>query len=343
MTIFPVHVTNISREASSADLRAAFSDAGAVLEVVIFAEHGFVTYGSAEEAVRAVERIDRFRVGGQALRVDYSEELEEYLRRRRGRGRRTSPSPQRQTRRSRSPNRRMRSPVRGRNRFGAVSVQTGAKNWNRRRRSRSRSPPRRQRTPSPPVRRRSRSPTPPPPPPPVPADIEESGDGDLREILNRRKRQRSGEHPEHDERGEQAGFDDIKISADGQSRRAVVKDDLSTGESKYFKFLVGNLMRRVETADVFRLLQAYGGVIRVDLRESHAFVEVDCDQDAADRAVAELDQSLWMDNNIIVKQIYIPKAKPLPDEQAKNAVEPTEKDNAEESNAMPESSTVRRT
>ena len=127
---------------------------------------------------------------------------------------------------------------------------------------------------------------------------------DLREFLKRKKRKDNDQSKESlgvaltlSTESNRKGFekDNIKISAEGSQRVA------SVGPSKRHMLYIGNLFNPVERSDLERLLDGHGKVLEIGMFESFALIDMEMDLEAAERAIEELDGSLWMDNNIRVK------------------------------------------
>ena len=77
----------------------------------------------------------------------------------------------------------------------------------------------------------------------------------------------------------------------------VIKEE----EQLYQELYVGNLFNEVEPADVQRLLEPYGPVVRVKMFSTHGIASLDCSRETADNAIKTLDKNLWMDNHISVR------------------------------------------
>ena len=78
--MFPVFVHQIPKNFKTSDLRKLFCDYDSVLDISIVSNYGFVNFGSASEALDAIEKLNGVRVHGGRLVVDASNELEEYVR-----------------------------------------------------------------------------------------------------------------------------------------------------------------------------------------------------------------------------------------------------------------------
>ena len=102
----------------------------------------------------------------------------------------------------------------------------------------------------------------------------------------------------------------IRISADGFRRVA------SVGPSKRHMLYIGNLFNPVEKSDLERLLDGHGKVLEIGMFDSFALVDMEMDLAAAEKAIEELNGSLWMDNNIKVK-FNGPRPKKPPSTHAK--------------------------
>jgi RNA recognition motif-containing protein len=366
MSIFPVYVGNISAEVAVADLRALFNRVGRVLEVTILADYGFVTYADVAEAKQAIKVFDGYKMSGEKLKVDLSEELEAHLKREGGR----EMSQNRSKKSATPPPRRRRLPTpapsaRGTNRFGgklipAKSFIAKGRRNQRCNYSRSRSPPRARRggmSPQPrAARTRSPSASTPSLSPPKdrlpspkrrrrsPREEEENSEKgnvqrtnnvatkkvketktanevdnkeDLREVLRKRRKsaQKEEEPVPSTSKGQNSSFkrENIKISASGENRIATV------ASANLHKLYIGNLFNAVGNRDVERLLEGHGKVLCVVMFGTFALVDMECKQEEADRAIEELNSSLWMDNNIVVKY-----NEPRPLSKAINDDEPRE-------------------
>ena len=131
---------------------------------------------------------------------------------------------------------------------------------------------------------------------------------DLREFLKKKKMKDNVHSPESlgvaltlststsaESKGKAFEKENIKISAQGSQRVA------SVGPSKRHMLYIGNLFNPVERSDLERLLDGHGKVLEIGMFESFALIDIEMDLDAAERAIEELNGSLWMDNNIRVK------------------------------------------
>ena len=76
-------VDNIHYEADTKDLRQIFQRWGHVQEVTILSHHGFVVFSDPTDAVTAIRKLDNREFFGRRLKVEATEELDEYLRKRR--------------------------------------------------------------------------------------------------------------------------------------------------------------------------------------------------------------------------------------------------------------------
>ena len=81
--IYPVFVDNIHYEAETKDLRKVFQRWGHVQEVTILSHHGFVAYSDPSDAVNAIRKLNNIEFFGRRIKVEATEELDEYLRQRR--------------------------------------------------------------------------------------------------------------------------------------------------------------------------------------------------------------------------------------------------------------------
>ena len=131
---------------------------------------------------------------------------------------------------------------------------------------------------------------------------------DLREFLKRKKRKDNAQSKESpgvaltlstsastESKGKAFEKENIKISAEDSQRVA------SVGPSNRHMLYIGNLFNPVERSDLERLLDGHGKVLDIGMFESFALIDMEMYLEAAERAIEELDGSLWMDNNIRVK------------------------------------------
>ena len=140
-----------------------------------------------------------------------------------------------------------------------------------------------------------------------------SSKADLREFLQRKKKRDNSQStvtlttPDSGESEEETPKkENIKISAEGSRRVATV------GPNKRHMLYIGNLFNPVEKSDLERLIEGHGKVLEIGMFESFALIDLEMDLEAAERAIEELNGSLWMDNNIKVKFNGPRPKKPLP-------------------------------
>ena len=81
--IYPVFVDNIHYEAETKDLRKVFQRIGHVQEVTILSHHGFVAFADPQDAVESIRKLDGYKFFGRRIKVEATEELDDYLRQRR--------------------------------------------------------------------------------------------------------------------------------------------------------------------------------------------------------------------------------------------------------------------
>ena len=79
---FPVFVDNIDENVKTKDLRKVFARAGLVKEVTIISHYGFVNFRSPDDAVVAIESCNNYILNGKKLKVEASEELDNFLKQR---------------------------------------------------------------------------------------------------------------------------------------------------------------------------------------------------------------------------------------------------------------------
>jgi len=79
---FPVFVDNIDEAVQTKDLRKIFTRCGLVKEVTIISHYGFVNFRSPDDAVKSIEQLNNSMFFGKKLKVEASEELDNFLKQR---------------------------------------------------------------------------------------------------------------------------------------------------------------------------------------------------------------------------------------------------------------------
>lgn len=287
LSFYPVFVDNISNRAQIADLRHLFSRYGRVVEVTIISNHGFVNFDSAEDALKAIDKLHGYSFFGHRLSVEVSKELSEFLRRK---------ERQRRQQRSRSKERhKRRRTSRSRSTSGRRSSES--RKVDERRPSRRSSSAKSEEEELRPAKRAVRLASTDGKTLKIRVDggqveTAEQPEGDLRDVL--RKRKSSGA-------SSTSGIQ-VKID-DATDERQVVStsSDKQVCAENVQELYVGNLFKSVEKEDIERLLGSYGNVLYVKMFATHALVRVECSVETAQEAIKNLDFNQWMDNAIRVK------------------------------------------
>ena len=113
---------------------------------------------------------------------------------------------------------------------------------------------------------------------------------DLRELLRRKKAKQNED-----------GNDDFlhaKIQVKDDENRAFL--DGQPDENVQVLY-IGNLFNQVEKDDVERLLDVYGNIKDIQMKDSYALVHIECSKSEAEEVIKLLDRSQWMENQIRVK------------------------------------------
>ena len=259
--IYPVFVDNIHYEAETKDLRKVFQRIGHVQEVTILSHHGFVAFADPQDAVESIRKLDGYKFFGRRIKVEATEELDDYLRQRRKyieEEHLRRKSVEQHDRRDRCHRSKYRSQSEDHRLSTKRKITLSQKQdlrqvLNKRNKIESDSEfSDKQRT-----------------------RITDDNASDISEI--------SEENEESDKESEK----DYKQA-----------NKLPKGMQELY---IGNLVSPVDKSDLEQLLDGYGAVKSVKIVEDHALVRIACDADTAQDAIDTLDQSEWMDNNIHVK------------------------------------------
>ena len=282
---FPVFVDNIDENVKTKDLRKVFARAGLVKEVTIISHYGFVNFRSPDDAVVAIECCNNYILNGKKLKVEASEELDNFLKQReesfelsKAKRRKSVDQNYHYNQHPRPLSKTEENYVKSisPNLHGGVQFQRPNNHFfqhdTQRSSSRSRSEEERV-----PIKRKLRVQS---------SSSIGSSSGDLRNIIVHSKKPKIADKVE------------VKNSASPEPKPVQIKPKEFDNVQE---LQVGNLLNQVEKSDLEQLLDGYGDIKGVGMFKDHAVVLVECSHDTAQEAIEALDQSYWMDNTINVK------------------------------------------
>merc|ERR1711956_26680 len=276
---FPVFVDNIDENVKTKDLRKVFARAGLVKEVTIISHYGFVNFRSPDDAVVAIESCNNYILNGKKLKVEASEELDNFLKQREESFELSMAKRRKSVDQNYHYNQHPRTLTKTEENYvnsispnlqGGVQFQRPNNHFFQhdtlRSSSRSRSEEERV-----PIKRKLRVQS---------SSSIGSSSGDLRNLIVHSKKPKIADKVE------------VKNSASPEPKPVQIKPEEFDNVQE---LQVGNLLNQVEKSDLEQLLDGYGDIKGVGMFKDHAVVLVECSHDTAQEAIESLDQSYWMD------------------------------------------------